>query len=276
MNLSPLLVLSLVGGYAFSTIWTGSLYHASRETGHRLYFRAIFYSFFLLVSSTLIHIILFTKLEHYQVLLELISETLNFNTPKALIWSQESKISILLMSLGCGIVFGHLLNLPKWPFVANYEIPFFKVRPFIMWQKLILKLAIKNNDFERLLYRGFTKNLPIMFTLNTGKLYVGWMVRAPNPVETRKAVRILPILSGYRDNDTQEVTFTTDYYFILKKIENNEHLEHLTIGDFEIVLPSDQICASHLFDIDAYFHFHNPEENKDDENTLSISTDESE
>jgi len=272
MSLAPLLVLSLVGGYAFSTIWLVSLYHASRETGHRLYFRAAFYAFFLIAVSILIHIILFIDYEWYQALLRLLSELLNGDEKRKLIWSDAAVVSILFMSLGWGVIFGHILNIPKWPIFANFEIPYTHYRPFIAWQKFILKLAIKNNDFERLLYRGFTKNLPIMFTLNTGKLYVGWMVRAPNPVETRKAVRILPMLSGYRNKDTQKVKFTTDYYFILKKIENSEHLDHLVIGDFEIVLPSDQICASHLFDIEAYLHFTDDDKTPDSENHSLEST----
>jgi len=42
LNIIPFLVLPLVGGYAFSTIWHPSLYHAARESGHRLYLRADF------------------------------------------------------------------------------------------------------------------------------------------------------------------------------------------------------------------------------------------
>ena len=65
MTDAPFYVLPLVGGYAFATIWTASLYRASRESGHRLYFRAVFYAVFLVVCAALLHVI-FLDIPIYQ------------------------------------------------------------------------------------------------------------------------------------------------------------------------------------------------------------------
>ena len=111
--------------------------------------------------------------------------------------------------------------------------------------------AIKNNDFEKLIARSVFDNFPILFTLESGKVYVGWAVSAPNPTQERKSIRILPLVSGYRDKDTQIVKFTTDYIMILDSIYNGADTK-LLLEDFEVVIPSRQLSSCHLFDMTIY------------------------
>lgn len=108
-----------------------------------------------------------------------------------------------------------------------------------------------------MLFTGFKKGFPIMFTLNSGKVYVGNVVRTPNPTEQRKAIRITPLLSGYRDQNTQDFVVTTDYYEIISELQKPPHkrkefLKKLSMEDFEVVFPSDTVCSSHLFDLFTY------------------------
>lgn len=69
-----LLILPLVGGYVFSTVWAGSLNHSSRESGHRLYFRAVFYAAFLVTCAALLHLYLFAKSPFYQSALSFVRD----------------------------------------------------------------------------------------------------------------------------------------------------------------------------------------------------------
>ena len=80
---------------------------------------------------------------------------------------------------------------------------------------------------------------------------------APNPVNERRAIRILPLVSGYRDQDTHEFYITTDYLGVLGVVDDDEnpYLDHLELEDFEVVIPTDQICSCHLFDLEAFEHF---------------------
>lgn len=115
-----------------------------------------------------------------------------------------------------------------------------------------------DNDFELLILRSVQRRRPVMFTMNDSKVYVGWVIRAPNPVESRKAVRILPLVSGYRDSKLRVLQFTTDYVGLIDKISDNSpesSLNHLDFEDLEIVLPIDCIVSSHPFDFQAYGHF---------------------
>ncbi len=283
MELTPLLLLPLVGGYAFSSIWNVSRYITYREDGHRLYFRAVFYAVFILIISSIIHIYLFVNTSFYQDFLRFIGASLSYSETQEL-WSAISKIAILSMTVVLGPVLAHTLNLPRYLFMGykvqdyarwlseRFRIPrilsvsvkyvYYLFQAMVLkWETFNLDLAIRNNDFEKLMARSVYKSIPILFTLDSGKVYVGWAVRVPNPIQERKSVRILPLLSGYRDADTQEVVFTTSYHAVLSKVDESiVDLNHLENGDFEIVLPTSNICSCHLFDPVAYSYFQNREQ----------------
>lgn len=251
MKLVSLIAFALVGGYAFSTIWTPSLYHAARESGHRLYLRVVFYTVFLLLVSLCFHILLFINSSNYIEFIELVSVFIGTDSDILSIFSRPSKVSILILSFLLGPTLGHLLNFPKWAFITNFRLPLINIKPFLLFEKMVLQHSIKNNDFEKLIARSVYDNFPILFTLESGKVYVGWAVSAPNPVQERKSVRILPIISGYRDKENLKVKFTTDYYSVLIEVSNSEERNH-SLEDFEVVIPAGDLSACHLFDLELY------------------------
>ena len=73
--------------------------------------------------------------------------------------------------------------------------------------------AIDGHEFERLLLDGLKSGVPILFTLRTGKVYLGWVVSTADPRRDRKWVRILPLASGYRDERHHPV-FVSDYTYV--------------------------------------------------------------
>ncbi len=252
-SISPVLAaLPLIGGYTFSVIWSPSLYHSSRESGHRLYFRAAFYAVFLVVVAILTHIILIRHTAWYpDGFLAFIQELTGTTSKDTGLWNEASIPAILFLSFALSAPLAGLLNL-DWLKILPY---FNSIRE--RWKTFVLKEAIKNNDFELLIFRSFEKEIPTMFTLNTGKVYVGTIVRAPNPAESRKAIRILPQLSGYRDKETQAFCIETIYGNLIDALEQPpcdrpKHLRGLSLEDIEVVFPSDSVCSSHLFDVDTY------------------------
>ena len=261
-NIIPFLVLPVVGGYAFSSIWIGSLYHSSRESGHRLYFRSIFYAAFLVICSACFHLIIFDN-HYYQAFLLLNRDILNIKGPVRL-WSEEAGPAILIISFTCGPIMAHILNLDwmrKLPYLQKVSL---------YWREIILKYALKNNDFELLLFAAFKNERPVMFSLSSGKVYIGRLVRAPNPVEHRKAIRITPLLSGYRNSENHTFSIVTDYYEIISQMEKSPekrlpHLKELSQQDFEIVFPSDSVSSAHLFDLDTYASFNDVTESTNEE-----------
>ncbi len=117
--------------------------------------------------------------------------------------------------------------------------------------------AIENDELMKLLKHSIDIEIPIMFTLGNGKVYVGWPTTAPNPTKEIRFIRILPYISGYREELTHQVFFTSNYEVILETVDNpnNETLDHLTSEDFEILIPVDNLTSAHLFDAAAYAEF---------------------
>lgn len=283
MDLTPLLILPVVGGYAFAVVWSPSSYPASRESGHRLYFRAVFYSVFLFICALCIHVLLYLKTDWYLSTLLHLAEN-SSGIGEVGVWSETSQQAVFLLTFFMGPVLAYLLEIPHL-FVgygvydfAGKLIDFLEQRspafgqwiarlgktvltPLEVasraWVRFLFERAIRDSDFERLLARAMFRDMPIMFTLDTGKVYVGWVVRAINPRDVPREVRILPMLSGYRNSDDHTVVFTTNYHEVLKTVADSltPFLNHLVAGDFEVVIPSGRIMSSHLFDVDAYLRF---------------------
>lgn len=145
-------------------------------------------------------------------------------------------------------------------FVLGVGLAFFG--KFVLWavpwiETTLTKAALKNNEFEILVFDSIEKSHPILVTLGSGKVYVGWAVKAPNPQAVRRFLRILPLMSGFRGPTRQTVEFTTYYYDILDSIANqtDDEICYMRTSDLEVVIPTDQIVSAHLFDLAVHARF---------------------
>ena len=242
MSFAFIILIPLLAGYAFSVSWAGSRYHIAREQGYHLYFRTAIYGVLLALVSSLIHLYIVSN--HYPFLLTLGSLLDAFTNGH----SPADDTTVTLVNIGSitlllGLSLGHLLNILPWS------------------RRLLLHIAVRNDDFEQLVLRALRKLMPICVSMSTGKVYVGYVISSIDPAVERTALRILPLLSGYRDRETQSIHFTISYHEIYEQIGDdpdlyeNDELSHLEISDFEKVLPFDDIQSSHLFDIVAYRYF---------------------
>ncbi|MGB3124513.1 MAG: hypothetical protein WBB95_11945 [Pseudomonas sp.] len=123
-------------------------------------------------------------------------------------------------------------NCTLWVFLIQagltaLVIPFFWARLYGRVRKKILALEtdaqlysllclglLEGNPFRILLKESIVQFAPCMFSLSDRKVYVGIVLFAGTPTESEgvdHAFSLLPILSGYRDKDTLEVTFNTHY-----------------------------------------------------------------
>ena len=248
MNVAGLILIPLVAGYAFSTTWAASRYHVKRDEGYGLYFKVALYSIALTVAGFLSYLLVLSK---HPVIHTWIASTLNDLAPTFHPTPfDETAFGSMAMTLAIGLLAGHLMN-----FIPGHN-------------RFFLKRAIKNDDFERLVIRAIEKSMPMMVTLSNNKVYVGWVIRALDPGNERKEVRILPLFSGFRSPTSGEVDFTTRYESIYLEIIRSQKvtgkpdapvvpsLDHLEAGDFEIIIPMSQVITSSLFDRHAYAFFH--------------------
>lgn len=106
-------------------------------------------------------------------------------------------------------------------------IPFFWSAFYVGAKKKILQLetdvqlhsllalgVLEGTPFRVLLRESIVQCMPCMFSLNDRKVYVGIVLFAGTPTESEgvdHAFTLIPILSGYRDKDTLEITLNTHY-----------------------------------------------------------------
>jgi hypothetical protein len=76
---------------------------------------------------------------------------------------------------------------------------------------------------------------------------------------TVESVKILPVASGYRDNEDKRLKFTTAYSNIYERmLENHPSVAHVQPSDFEIVIPYREIESANIFDPQIYNSFFIP------------------
>lgn len=246
MTQLSLIIIPLIAGYSWANSWHLSRYRIARSNGYTLYFSAALYGVAILVMAGLTLMLLTAWEVGFVEYLAQASGLLGLSPSVGSFGLQVA--ALLLVTILYGIVGGHLLNLltgTHWPY----------------------KLAIKNADFERLVLRAIERSLPMLVTLENGKVYVGYVIRTIDPLADEKELRLLPIFSGFRSPETGQVTFSTNYSEVLVEISEDDSedgededggaLGHLYPGDFEVVIPVSKIVTSTLYDDEAYTRFQN-------------------
>lgn len=274
MGLLTLILIPLIAGYAFNSSFFISRYVSVREEGYRLYFRAALYGVALLIISALIYMLLATSggdvLGNGSYLpLSGVSIFTDLQNSSTYAEVQYAAFKILAITLLLGVALGHVLNsITNAAYWLEDRLPFFVwgVSHLLRLKWYYLKFVIRNDDFEKLILRAMSLDLPVSFTMTNGKVYIGYVIRAIDPGEgERTHVRILPVKSGRRrENGTLEIT--TDYYQFYKDLieerieerierEDKDDLYLGVAGNYEIVLPAREIHSSNLFIQEAYNQF---------------------
>lgn len=221
----------LLAGYSFSISFPLSRFYSSRETGYRIYFRTAFYALFVAVCGYLLHMALVaTNLFNGPMPYELIGKLLNDDIS---IVSKHGSWQLLLITLVFGLCAGHLFR-------------------GALLKKFFLQLAIADDDFERTVVRSMRRNMPMEFTMEHGKVYIGFVRKGIDPGNDRNHIRILPLVSGYRDSENYHLVLTTHYSEVYDLFEEHYSKQEQDIADFDIVLPVDRIMSARMFNFQAY------------------------
>jgi hypothetical protein len=147
-----------------------------------------------------------------------------------------------------------LAMLAGWPFAVLLN--------FVFRKDYWLRKAIDKDELEAFLLMSADRANAIAVTMDDGKVYVGFLVKGFDPAIGRKCILLLPLMSGYRDEKTHKVNFTTFYTDLYGNHGTGPHsdplpapLDHLTAEDFITVLMADRIVSYRLFDAVAYLAF---------------------
>jgi len=128
--------------------------------------------------------------------------------------------------------------------------------------------AVRNHggDLRAFLHDAAHSGNPVALSMDTRKVYVGSVVVPPALREPSHVV-LMPTLSGYRDETTRQVVFTTAYEEVyedlLRRQDAGEDVE-IDVDAFQIVLPLAAIASANLYDNDVYLRYFSgpPEEDE--------------
>lgn len=115
--------------------------------------------------------------------------------------------------------------------------------------------AIEYEALERVLLDSLVQDIPVRITLVDRKVYVGFVLSAPDPTVPRRWLRLLPLVSGYRDRDDLRYTFTTFYEPVYEEFVGATVDTEAADPRFQIALPADRIASIGLFDFETYDSF---------------------
>lgn len=229
VELNYLLLLPLLGGYTFLSIFYYTKFQHSRIETQRLIFHSIIIGIFLIFVSSYIDTyilkIYFLNFREFLGKFVLINiENLNF----------------FLLTFLIAPLLGLVLNL-----ILPTNI--------MMW-KVIDKWG---DEFEKLYYlslneKEFSKRL-VMVTLDNNKVYVGYILRLTKPLLTQQ-LELIPIISGYRKEDTKKVEFTTPYIKVISELIQNDNFDIID-EELLVVLPKDKIVTASRFYPKVYERF---------------------
>lgn len=113
--------------------------------------------------------------------------------------------------------------------------------------KLLISLR-SLGELEEFLWTSAAKQLPVMLTMSSGKVYVGTSIDATSLRDERRWLRLEPLLSGYRD-DRHRFQPVTSYAWIHA---SDPAKGSLAQEDFDVLLPLDDVQSVHAFDLTTY------------------------
>lgn len=114
------------------------------------------------------------------------------------------------------------------------------------------RVAGKYGDLvELLIAEAIRRSLLIEVSLRTGKSYIGFAIGNTISRWPESDLALLPISSGYRHKDTQELVITTNYAPVMsehiKDVLESPEFPAVDFRDFRVVIPRSEIVSARLF-----------------------------
>lgn len=122
-------------------------------------------------------------------------------------------------------------------------------------QKSDKKVAIESgNLIELLLRESIEQGKFVEITLKNRKSYIGSAIDSGAISHRESDISLIPVASGYRNKDSQELEITTNYAPVIAESYPNAE-SYLDYKDFQIIIPKSEIVSARIFDPDIYRKF---------------------
>ena len=220
-----LLFVPLMGGYLFLTWCNWTRFLVRRQSGHHLLFRSASVGLVLLAIARGLEMLAGDPLATWPHLVEH--------------WQRAAPFPYV------GTIAGAFLLGPGVALVTNV---------FYSKSKGAMRAVDRASDYMELLFvESMRSDSLVELTLQSGKVYVGWILNASAAEPERKFVEMLPLASGFRAEEDHKLQFTTNYAVVLEVASHVN--EYATQSDFRVVLPVAEVRSARPFDFATYFQF---------------------
>lgn len=219
-----LLLLPALGGYWFLIHFNYTRYKTERHSGHHLLFRSAIAGVFFY---------------YFAWALTLIADSICPSL--TLLWDAHSPqpfTSEVLLSLVLSFLTPFVLNRFCHPLPTARKVA-----------------ADAGEHIELLIDRAFQEESLIELSLHSRKTYIGLVPESGigTVSDSDADVVLIPMLSGYRKEDTLELVITTNYVGVMLAYPE-ENLGRDLRG-FQVVIPLSEVVSARMFDLDVYQAF---------------------
>ena len=238
-----LLIFPLLGGYLFLISFTITKFYHQRIERQRLIFNSLICAFFMTIIALFIDEVILQS----PYLLDFRLFLTNLNPFQNLAFLNLS-IFIFLLSPAIAWIFNLIIP-------TKLSLLYVVLRWGNQMEKLFWNSLNYKEDSEKLL----------MLTTKSNKVYIAYVNKISEPIGDA-FVTLIPNFSGYRDNETQELKITTDYFSALEYYITNDKAD-LIDENIGITIPVSEIIMVSKFDYNVFIKFN---ENEQDENNEKI------
>ena len=243
MSDALLVALYLIPGFCFIKSWIFTRYRLTRSTDQFLIYETATYSLVLFFASHALLTILGNDVYKIWESLAITNAAKFSSTIQPTAFSVYTALNLIVSFIIVGIV---------------------RLLTQILARAGVDPRVSAADDLERLLRTCIRHDLDACITLKSGKVYIGRVLTSLNtPESARETITIVPILSGYR-NDQHELLFTTDYSGIQggeedvvseKEQESSSRPDPQPAEAFLVVIPTSEIATYQTFSLETYERF---------------------
>ncbi|TMP43737.1 MULTISPECIES: hypothetical protein [unclassified Pseudoalteromonas] len=198
--------------------------HIYRKTNYKLYPKyeaSEGYHTFLLAASTGMLLFVFSYI--------FVTDVSHYSFAKSIGAWFSSKLSILTPSVGQNFEIVNLISVLFFTIVFSWLVP--KLKLFVAsfredsplynsWKAAARKDLTP--EFTHLAFNSWEYGLPVALTLSNNKVYIGYISEIG--IDSND-IHLLPILSGYRCDDTKDLVYLIDYSPVIRHILEEECTE---------------------------------------------------
>lgn len=240
----------LATGYVFSTLSLPASHKLSKTAGWVPYFQVAMYGFVFFIFT--LPLLLFIDLKDYARHLSSSIGFKYYHYSELGISLTEAKMAVwAIASMFLALLSGTI----SW---LIHKVPSIRNRA--------VKASVRGDVLDSVIYNNTQSNLNkfegnslsyISVTLKSRKVYVGLCNDTTLGGGSITGIKLTPVLSGYRDKDTLQVNYKTNYFDHYKfHYTDGRDVNYKEVFEkFKVTLTIAEVESISLFDVDEYIRF---------------------